>query len=61
MTLQDVTEIVETSNKEQANDFLELGWILLNTVSQHDGDAGWITYSLGWPKPLPPAYPANLR
>lgn len=51
--LQNVKQVVEVTGQKTVNAYLELGWVVLNTVAEREGEAGWIKYSLGWPNDLP--------
>lgn len=53
MELQNIKKVVEINGAKYANQYVALGWVILNTVAQREGDSGWITYSLGWPNALP--------
>lgn len=42
-----IVKIVEVSGADEAQRYLDLGWILLGQASQ-DGEVASIIYSLGW-------------
>lgn len=43
-----VSEVVETSSYEETNEYLQCGWVLLNAISDMEGQHGFMKYSLGW-------------
>lgn len=58
-----IRQIVEVTNADEANKYLDLGWVLLGTASMDTDSREWsqpmIKYSLGWPhseKPKMPDY-----
>lgn len=57
MELQHITKVIEVPGAKHADRYLALGWVIINTVPQREGDNGWITYSLGWPNALPAPEP----
>lgn len=57
MELHDIKEIREIAGANGVNAYLAEGWVILNSVTEHEGDSGWIKYSLGWPKDLPAVHP----
>lgn len=60
---EDVCQLFSTSSSREANDYLNLGWILLNVESIQHSEHGWNTgFVLGWKKSSgevkqPPARP----
>jgi hypothetical protein len=40
--LNAVKEVVEVSSPKTVNAYIELGWVVLNSVAEREGDSGWI-------------------
>jgi hypothetical protein len=59
MELRDIREVREIVGHDGVNDYLDAGWVLLNTGTDRDGDRCWIEYSLGWPRDLPAVHPGR--
>lgn len=57
MELHTAKEVKELTGEDQVNEHLALGWILINTRSDRDGDASWFVYLLAWPHALPAKTP----
>ena len=49
MDLREFVKIAETTNREELNSYLELGWTLLG-IASITGEYGGFAYSLGWSK-----------
>lgn len=46
---KDVTEVYKTYSEQAANEYLKLGWIMLNVESQQSGAHDWHSvFVLGW-------------
>lgn len=47
--MADYVRVYETSNEKEANEYINKGWDLIGTskMTQHDGDASYIKFSLG--------------
>lgn len=51
--LSDIVKIIESSASGDINRYLDLGWVLLGTYSDHYSEHGYSPrYSVGWPKTL---------
>jgi hypothetical protein len=57
MELSEVKQVVEVVGDRSVNAYLELGWVLITTARESEGDRSWICYSLGWPRELPAQTP----
>ena len=58
MQLLNVMEVCEvTGNPRLVNEYLDAGWVLLNTVKDGEDNHGWFKYCLGWSKDTPPIHP----
>lgn len=44
----DIVAVMDIVGSEDAQKYLDCGWILLNTASVQGGENGGILYSLGW-------------
>jgi len=48
---ENISEIAYTDDKEKANNYLKLNWVMLNVESIHYSEHGWSTsFVFGWPK-----------
>ena len=65
MPLSNIKQVFETTKWETANEYLDLGWILLDVYHQAEDvvkpwcDYQKIYYSLGWLKESNPVHPEN--
>jgi len=51
--LSDIIKIFESNSSDLINRYLDLGWVLLGTYSDHHSEHGFSPrYSVGWPKTL---------
>jgi len=50
---EDICQLFSTSSSKEANEYLGLGWVLLNVESAQYSEHGWNTgFVLGWKKSL---------
>ncbi len=50
---EDICQLFSTSSSKEANEYLGLGWVLLNVESSQYSEHGWNTgFVLGWKKSL---------
>ncbi len=46
-----VVEVAHADNASRVNEYLQLGWVLLNVESNQYSEHGWSTsYAIGWMK-----------
>jgi hypothetical protein len=48
--LQGISKLQTVRTQEQANEQLELGWVLLALLDRRDGNDQYVEYHLGWPE-----------
>ena len=56
LNINEVRLIVEIVSYQTANEYINLGWVLLG-VAVRQGEGQYISYSLGWAKPEDPVCP----
>lgn len=51
LNYENIVEVAHTDNKEKANGYLKLNWVLLNVESLQFSEHGWTTsFVFGWHK-----------
>lgn len=51
--LQGISKLQTVRTQEQANEQMELGWVLMALLDRHDGNGQYVEYHLVWPEDSP--------
>lgn len=48
MSIEKTRQLISTTNEENANLLLKVGWTLLLVVDRNEGAHQWLVYQFGW-------------